>query len=129
MSETQVLAELVGPIALIAGLSLHMNKATYQKLIKEFMKSPALMYLSGFMALVIGLLMVRYHNEWSGGLPVILITLFGWLALIKGAGLMMMPDKMKEFTNSIALNNQKLTYASYFYIIVGAYLSYLAYFV
>jgi uncharacterized protein YjeT (DUF2065 family) len=129
MSETQVLAEIIGPIALIAGLSLHLNKAIYQKLIQEFMKSPALMYLSGFMALVIGLLMVQYHNEWSGGLPVIIITLFGWLAVFKGAGLMMMPDKMKELTNSIALNNQKLTYASYFYIVVGAYLSYLAYFV
>jgi hypothetical protein len=46
-------------------------------------KNTALTYFMGFTAVIIGFLMMNYHNVWEKNWTV-LITIMGWLALIKG---------------------------------------------
>ena len=51
---------------------------------EEFLRSRALIYLSGLLTMTAGLAIVLAHNVWARDWPV-LITVLGWLATIGGA--------------------------------------------
>ena len=51
---------------------------------EEFLRSRALIYLSGLLTMTAGLAIVLTHNVWVADWPV-LITMLGWLATIGGA--------------------------------------------
>ena len=49
-----------------------------------------------------GLAMVLTHNVWSGGALAIVVTLIGWLLLIRSAVSMFLPTRMiKKLVNAI----------------------------
>ena len=53
--ETSIfLARLLGPTMLVIGLGLLVNRATYRALSLEILDSPALIYLAGLIAFVVG---------------------------------------------------------------------------
>ncbi len=64
MQTSLFLARLIGPVALAIGLSILINAGAYRLLADEFMRSRALMYLSGLLTLVAGLAIVLTHNVW-----------------------------------------------------------------
>jgi hypothetical protein len=51
----------------------------------------AVTYLNGTLLFVTGLSIIRIHNRWSAGWPV-MITLVGWAALISGLFRMFAPS-------------------------------------
>ncbi|MBU1713476.1 MAG: hypothetical protein KKD47_10295, partial [Proteobacteria bacterium] len=55
----------------------------YRRLADDMYKNSALTYMMGFMAVIVGFLIVHYHNLWGRDWTV-LITITGWLSLIKG---------------------------------------------
>ena len=63
-------------------------------MIEDFEKSSALTFITGFITLVIGALLVNYHNIWVKNWTV-LITIFAWLSLIKGFTLIAFPQVIK----------------------------------
>lgn len=90
--ETSIfLSKLLGPYMVIVAIGLMFNLKFYQKMMEDFLKNTALIYLGGAMALIIGLVVVLFHNVWVAGWQVI-ITIFGWLALIKGIWLIVFPN-------------------------------------
>jgi uncharacterized membrane protein YhaH (DUF805 family) len=52
-------------------------------------------YLAGCLWFVAGLSIVRAHNRWSGGWP-ILVTIMGWFALIGGLLRMFAPVRAQQ---------------------------------
>ena len=46
------------------------------------------LFLCGVIATVAGLAIVLGHNVWSGGALPVVVTLSGWLALLKGVSLL-----------------------------------------
>jgi Kef-type K+ transport system membrane component KefB len=50
----------------------------------------------GMMAIVIWALIIQYHNTWEGDWTV-LVTLIGWIALIKGIFLLAFPKLLNIF--------------------------------
>jgi vacuolar-type H+-ATPase subunit I/STV1 len=46
--------------------------------------NPSLILILGFISLAVGLAMILTHNIWSGGALTVVVTLIGWIALIKG---------------------------------------------
>ena len=90
METSKILARIIGPIMIIPAIGIFLNFNTYQGLIAEFSKSPSLCYLGGFMALLMGLVILQFHNRWEAGWPV-LITILGWITLIKGVALIIFP--------------------------------------
>ena len=79
MQTSLFLAKLLGPVLFVTGIGLLANRAGYQAMAKEFLKSRALIYLAGLLALIPGIALVLVHNVWAADWRV-LITLFGWLA-------------------------------------------------
>ena len=63
----------------------------YRKIADDLFNNAGLTYLAGFITVVIGLLVVTYHNRWTKNWTV-LITILGWLALVKGIFLIAFPQ-------------------------------------
>jgi energy-coupling factor transporter transmembrane protein EcfT len=86
--------------------------------------SPPAMYIISVITLVAGLAIILGHNVWSGGVLPVVVTLVGWLALIKGLLLLFLsPEGVVRFLG-------RLHYEQFFYLyaaatlILGVYLTY-----
>ncbi len=89
MSRTTIyLSRLIGLfiIAFVACLFLNHDFANL------LFTDRALLLMLSMMAVAAGLAMVLSHNVWSGGAPTIVVTLVGWLLLLKGITLLVVPD-------------------------------------
>ncbi|MAG60088.1 hypothetical protein CMO96_04850 [Candidatus Woesebacteria bacterium] len=86
--------------------------------------SPA-MYLSGFLALIIGNLLVVSHNVWTADWRVI-ITIFGWLSLLKGVVRLFFPSIAIKNVDTL-LRNKLLVPLLVVFGALGLYLSYIGF--
>ena len=86
-----VVARILALTYLSAGVAALSGRMTYGRLAEDFEKSPALTFVTGFMALVCGALLVSYHNMWTRDWRV-LVTAIGWLSLLKGLTLIACPS-------------------------------------
>jgi hypothetical protein len=94
------LAKLIGPVALVAAAGLFINTAAYRAMAREFLRSPALLYLSGLLTLTAGVAIVLAHNVWVADWR-ILITILGWLAVIGGAARILLPERARTFGDAM----------------------------
>ena len=85
------MARLLGPLLVIVALPMILNPSGLQELARDFLKAPALMYITGVLVALAGLSIINSHNVWVAGWPVI-ITLFGWAMLLSGAARVVMPS-------------------------------------
>lgn len=90
MDRSRALARILGPVLMVPALGALLNLGTYQRLIEEFAASPMLCYLGGFMALLMGLVILELHSQWEARWSVI-ITILGWITVIKGVALILFP--------------------------------------
>jgi hypothetical protein len=95
-----VLARLLGPLFLLAGLGLLVNRTHYRRMLENFLNDPALYYFSGALALVAGVAMVNFHNIWIADWR-ILITLIGWLSVVKGVVRLLFPQAGKRLAGKM----------------------------
>ena len=117
------LAKLIGTIFIVIGLGLVFNRAIYQVVAEEIVKSRALLYVSGALNLVAGLAIVLAHNEWSPSWKVI-ITIIGWFALVRGALRILLPQQIGDYLARIfARGPQVLFGTGIAALIVGAFLA------
>ena len=87
MNRSKYIARLMGPVMLVIGigmaLGLVMEGDGYSSLLKEFIGSRALIFITGVLALVAGLAIVNAHNLWVRDWRVI-VTILGWLFVLRG---------------------------------------------
>jgi hypothetical protein len=121
------LAKLIGPTLLVIGLGMLLNRDGYRATANEFLKSRALIYIAGLLALVPGIAIVLAHNVWVYDWRVI-ITLFGWLALIGGVLRILAPQQVVKIGKRAAANESYMLGASLVVTALGVVLSYYGYF-
>jgi hypothetical protein len=96
MGVTLHLAWILGPFYLVVGIWLLANSDRALKMLAALKKGtgndPVLLY-GAFMNLILGLLTLSFYREWIFDYQVI-ITLTGWLCIVKGVVLMFKPDIM-----------------------------------
>jgi ribose/xylose/arabinose/galactoside ABC-type transport system permease subunit len=61
--------------------------------INSLMNSPGLLLVTGICTLAGGVATVIGHNVWQGGALPVVVTVLGWLTLIKGIALMVTPPE------------------------------------
>lgn len=103
MENSAVFAKIIGPYMIIVAAGVLFNLKTYQKFMQDFLKNSALIYLGGVIALIIGLLIVLFHNVWAANWPVI-ITIFGWLGIVKGVWLLILPNTVGKLIEAYQKN-------------------------
>ena len=71
------MAGLLGPTLIAIGIT----EATNLPVLPDPPDPVGLVYLNGTLLFVAGLAIVRVHNRWRGGWPV-LVTIMGWFAIL-----------------------------------------------
>jgi hypothetical protein len=72
------------------GIAMLVNRNHFPAMIDKMVQDQGLIFLSGILVLLGGLVIVRVHNLWTGGWPVI-VTVFGWLGIVGGLARMWFP--------------------------------------
>jgi hypothetical protein len=96
------------------------------KLMGQVANDPALMFVSGVITFVVGLAIVRVHNFWKGGWPVV-VTVLGWLALLGGLARMLFPIQLTAMVAGSAHNTGFLIGESVVFLALGGFLSFKGY--
>jgi len=90
------IAKIYAVIALISGLGLLLNPTYYQKTFTEMLDNSLALFFAGVFATLTGFLVVTYHNIWEQSW-VVIVTLFGWMGLLKGFMLIVFPGSFAAF--------------------------------
>ena len=100
MTQSTFIAQAIAVSYLTIGLGLMLNKDYYRRFFQDYYTETSAMLLSGFLGLMIGFILIALHNVWASNWT-ILITLIGWLSLIKGILIIIFPEKIKQLTKLI----------------------------
>tara|TARA_B100000745_G_scaffold168274_1_gene110065 strand:+ start:310 stop:696 length:387 start_codon:yes stop_codon:yes gene_type:complete len=128
MDLTLLLTQIIGIYLLVAGLSGLFYAERMQKAMAEMTRSYLLPYFDGALALLLGLLLVLNHNVWDSAAEII-ISLFGWIALVEGLALMLLPHGFIMGIAKKMVSKQAATGWSIIAILLGAYLAYMGFLV
>ncbi|MBN8919509.1 MAG: hypothetical protein J0H62_02150 [Rhizobiales bacterium] len=126
MQTSNFLARLIGPIWLILGISLAVHRKAYTEMSAEFVASRPLVFLAGAMALALGLSIILNHNVWSADWRII-ITLFGWLALLAGVLRVLVPDMVRRVGAGMFRSEQPILITGIVWALLGAILCFYGY--
>lgn len=118
-----VLAKLIGPLLLAVGVGALLNRQFYQSMVADFLKNSGLYYLSGAVALVVGVAIVAHHNIWAADWRTI-ITVIGWIAVIRGMARLTAPTVGMKLASGLAANANLLAAGAVLIAIVGGILTY-----
>jgi uncharacterized membrane protein len=121
------LAKLIGPVFLAVGIGVLINAAVYRKLADEFLRSYALVYVSGLLLMTAGMAVILTHNVWAADWRVV-ITLLGWLAAIGGALRIVMPERVETMGHWFLERPTGITVAAVIWLAIGALLTFFGYF-
>ncbi|MFA6931171.1 MAG: hypothetical protein WCT05_12665 [Lentisphaeria bacterium] len=97
-------ARILGLLYLSVAIGSIFRKDYFRDILKSFSENALLAYFSGFIALVLGGLLVHLHNEWTTDWTV-LITIVGWIALLKGIVLLAYPNITRLFLPLLLLKH------------------------
>jgi len=125
MSDAQIF-QIISIVYIAVGIGIFINPGFYKKLFEDFIENAAVLYLGGVMALVVGYLILAFHNTWTMDLSVI-ITIVGWLALIKGILILIQPKIMIALSKAMAQKESILKIEAIAVIILGLAFSFLGF--
>jgi hypothetical protein len=122
---TLFLSRLIGLYCILIALSMITRKQATLESVTAVLRDPSMMFVLGAITLIAGLAMVLMHNIWSGGALVVIVTLVGWMTLIKSLSfLFLLTDVNAEFFLR-QLHYQTLFYLyGTFLLVLGLYLTY-----
>jgi hypothetical protein len=121
---TRFLSRLIGLLLILVALSLAARKQATVETLTALTHNPALLLALGIVFLCAGLAIVLSHNVWSGGALPVIITLIGWITLIRGLLLLFLaPETLAALIETVHLNRLFYLYAAITFLL-GAYLTY-----
>jgi len=124
---TIFLGRLLGLFTLITSFWLLVERQNTVSIIPALLGDRPAMVIFAIIALAGGLAIVLAHNIWSGGVLPILVTLIGWVMVVRGVLFLFLPP---EATLGILAAMQ---FGRLFYVylpipfVLGVYLTYLAF--
>jgi hypothetical protein len=127
MSTSIYIARILGPCFIVVAISIMLNQDFYKKVFDDFFKNTALIYISGLIPLVLGIVIVLSHNVWVTDWTV-MITIFGWMAVIKGIWLIVFPKSLPGFVKAYQRYPNLLLFHAILALALGIILVHLSYF-
>ena len=124
MEHSIFLAKVLGLYLLIVPAAVLLKRKQFAEFAKEFSDNLAIVFLSGLIALILGLLMVVSHNVWTADWRAV-ITFIGWLTLAKGVVRISFPEKLATLV--IDPSSTKWTLALIVLLGLGIYLTYIGF--
>jgi hypothetical protein len=122
---TLFLSKLIGLYCILIGLSMMTRGQATVETVTALLQNSAMTLILGVITLAAGLAMVLAHNIWSGGALVVVVTIVGWMALIKSLFFLFLPPEMEA-----GVFLERIHYQQFFYmyaaisLVLGLYLTY-----
>jgi hypothetical protein len=123
MDNSIFLAKAVGLYLVILSVGMIFDAARFRPLILEIIDNPPLLFLSGFIALILGIVLVLSHNLWVMDWRV-LITLVAWSALIKGIVRVVFPQMAIDLSRKWVKNDMPYYISGGLCLVLGIFLLY-----
>jgi len=121
---TIFLSRLLGLFMLAMSLSLLLRGQELLAIMTALINDAPMLMNIGMAALLAGLAIVLSHNIWSGGALPIVVTLFGWILLLRGLLLLMLPhETIVKIFEMVRFGDFVTVYAA-IPLILGLYLTY-----
>lgn len=117
-----LIARIIAVIYLSASLGGFFSRDYYRRLSEDVYKNAGLTYMIGFLTVIVGFLVVHYHNLWGKDWTV-LITIMGWLALIKGVLIIVFPRFIQRLSQSFSTDRALQIYP-YVTLLIGLLFGY-----
>ncbi|MES2219083.1 MAG: hypothetical protein V4501_11815 [Pseudomonadota bacterium] len=95
MDISKFLSKVIGFYLIIVTSAMLLNIHQFTNNVANLMNDAPLLFITGVFTLVLGLLMVVSHNIWEWNWRVV-ITIFSWIALLKGIGILFYPQMMNK---------------------------------
>ncbi|RMZ50831.1 hypothetical protein EB822_06515 [Flavobacteriaceae bacterium PRS1] len=125
--ETSILiAKILATVYFSFFLGLLFSSKYYKKELPKLVDNSAYLILGGYMAIVFGFLILEFHNYWNSDWTVI-ITIFGWLSLLKGIILIVFPQMFTAYKTTI-LKTENQKYILILLLILGVFFGYFGFF-
>src|ERR1700730_19269472 len=119
------LSRLCGLYAILVALSMFSRGQASAETVAALLQNPSMVFVLGIVMLAAGLAMVLAHNIWSGGALVVVVTLVGWMALVKSLFFLFLPPEMEAGLFLRQIHYQQLFYVySAISLVLGVYLTY-----
>ena len=116
------LAKVIGLVSVISTTAVLIRYKESLALEEEAVKNPAVTYLSGFVILILGVLLVVSHSVWTLDWRLV-ITIMGWLVLLKGIGRIFFPKTVKKLIEK-KRDDRRFLLVEAVVLLVGLYLIY-----
>lgn len=116
------LAKAIGLFGAISTLSIITRYKVHLEMEENAVKSPSMIYLSGYLFLLPGILITVSHQVWTPDWRII-ITILGWLLLGKGVMRILIPGTIKKLIES-KKNDRRFLLAEIITLIISVYLIY-----
>jgi hypothetical protein len=126
MGRSVYLAKLIGPLLVAIGLGLVLSTPLYRAMGEEFLRSPALIYLSGLLILPAGVAIIMAHNVWAFDWRVI-ITILGWMGAISGAIRIILPQAVGVIGGSVINGSTVPLFGGAVVLLLGGVLCFFGY--
>ena len=122
---TLFLSRLIGLYCLLVALSMITRRQATLESITALLHDPAMMFVLGAITLAAGLAMVLAHNLWSGGPLVVIVTLVGWVTLVKSLSFLFLSPETESGLFLGLLHYRQLFYLyTAISLVLGIYLTY-----
>ncbi|MFD0761220.1 hypothetical protein ACFQZW_03925 [Lutibacter aestuarii] len=112
------LAKFWGWYLIIFFLILSFNPKRIRQIVID-LKDQKFTIIISFLAIIIGLLNLLFHNIWKADYRII-ITLFGWCSLLLGLSLFIIPKQTVKWLNFVNIKFVQVFYILLF--LIGVYL-------
>lgn len=104
MQLSKLIARMASVIYLSSSLGAFFSTDYYRKIADDLFSNSALIYVTGFITVIIGLLIVTYHNRWAKSW-IVLITILGWLSIVKGICLIAFPQFVHTLSERMLIDS------------------------
>lgn len=91
-----IIEKICSIFILTLGLSYLLNASRWISYFKQMLEDKEQIFLLGIIILLLGSTLVVTHNIWVNA-PIVIVTLFGWLLLLKGLSMMLFPGMLNRF--------------------------------
>lgn len=92
LPRTIFLSRLIGLYCILVIPSMLFDRQATVDTMTALLQNPSMMLFPCIVGVVAGLAMVLTHNIWSGGALPVVVTLVGWLTLVKSLAFLWMPS-------------------------------------
>jgi uncharacterized protein YjeT (DUF2065 family) len=121
---TLFLSRLLGLFCLLFGLAMLVHEQAFADAMTRFTSDAAATLCLSLVTVVAGLAMVLAHNVWTKPPAAIIVTVVGWLTLLKGLLYLLLPATWQGVAQAALHSALYLNSVAAVMVLLGAYLTF-----